>query len=180
MTKIIFIFGLIAGLICASMFFLFFPEEFSDTNMEYQELIGYTSMIIALSTIFFAVKQYRDKHLGGTIKFGKAFLIGLYITLIAGTIYTLSWEIYYRNYGEGFADSYVAQLREGMAADGMTEEAIDEQLASQEAMMKSYKENVAVRLGVTFMEIFPVGLLVSLICALIFGVLLKPKEPSLA
>ncbi|MEM6344168.1 MAG: DUF4199 domain-containing protein [Bacteroidota bacterium] len=180
MIQIVFVFGLIAGLICAAVFLLFFPREFSEMNMENQELIGYTSMIIALSTIFFAVKQYRDKHLGGTIKFGKAFLIGLYITMIAGTIYAVSWEIYYRNYGQEFADSYVTQLRAGMAEDGMTEQEIDEQLASQEAMMEAYKENVAVRLGVTFMELFPVGLLVSLICALIFGVLLKPNESSLA
>lgn len=179
MTKIVLIFGSIAGLICSSTFFLFILKEGNAVDMENGELIGYTSMIIALSTIFFAVKQYRDKHLDGTIKFGKALLIGLYITAVAGVIYTVSWEIYYRNYGTDFADTYVTQLREGMAADGMTEEAIDEQLASQEAIMQAYKENMAVRMGITFMEILPVGILVSLICALIFGVVLKPKSVAI-
>lgn len=176
MTRIILLFGAIIGIINVTMFFISFLGGGIETSMEYGELIGYTTMIISLSAIFFAVRQYRDNHLGGQIKFGKAFLIGILITVVAGLVYTIGWEIYYQNGGSEFTDMYLEQLRAGMAEDGMTEAEIDAQLASQEDMMQAYKENIAVRMGITFMEIFPVGLLVSLIVGLVYGVFLKPKE----
>ncbi|MEL7342270.1 MAG: DUF4199 domain-containing protein, partial [Bacteroidota bacterium] len=134
MTRIILLFGAIIGLINVGMFFLSFLGGNMEQNMEHGELIGYTTMIISLSAIFFAVRQYRDQHLGGHIKFGKAFLIGLLITVVAGLVYTIGWEIYYQNGGSEFTDMYLEQLRAGMAEDGMTEAEIDAQLASQQDM----------------------------------------------
>ena len=72
MKKIVFTFGIIAGVICGGMFFIMAPAD-GQFDFENGQLYGYISMIIALSTIFFAVKQYRDKYSDGTIKFGKHF-----------------------------------------------------------------------------------------------------------
>ena len=87
MKKIVFTFGIIAGFINIMTDILLTNlggEEMMHSNTQW---IGYLVMVIALSLIFVGVKQYRDKHLGGVIKFGKAFLIGLYISLVAGAIY---------------------------------------------------------------------------------------------
>ncbi len=176
MTKLVLIFGVIAGLICGSMFFILHPE---DGQMDFSRgaLYGYLTMAIALSTIFFAVKQYRDKYNDGVINFGKSFMIGLYITLIAGLIYILCWEIYYTNYASDFGDQYVTYLESELATQGLTSEAIETQLSDTRQMMESYSNSRLMRLGLTSMEIVPVGLLISLISALVFGVWLKKKEP---
>ncbi|MEZ4827743.1 MAG: hypothetical protein R3C61_15885 [Bacteroidia bacterium] len=65
MRKIVLIFGSIAGLICGLMFFLNHPADQAEAikNMENGAVIRYATMIISLSGIFFAVRQYRDKYL---------------------------------------------------------------------------------------------------------------------
>lgn len=174
MKKIVLTFGLIAGLICISMFFIMFPSD-GNFNFENGQLYGYISMIIAFSTIFFAVKQYRDKYSGGSIKFGKAFLIGLYVTLIASTVYILGWEAYYSQYGEEFLAQYMEYTKSKMVEDGKSAADIEATLASQKEMMEPYKNNRMIRMAITFIEIFPVGLIMSLLSALLFGVILKKK-----
>ncbi|MEL7005490.1 MAG: DUF4199 domain-containing protein [Bacteroidota bacterium] len=175
MKKIVLIFGVIAGLITGGMFYLNIPEPGETMSFEGGAIIGYVTMIIALSSIFFAVKQYRDKYNGGSIKFGKAFLIGLYITLIASVIYVLLWEVYYNAYASDFGDQYVEYLKKQMIESGKSEADISVEMAEMEKSMESYKNNRGVRFAFTFIEIFPVGLIISLICGVLFGVFMKPK-----
>ena len=76
MNSSTFISGLIAGIVSAITYIILLitGQSLDTDHFENAQVIGYLLMIIGLSTIFFAVKQYRDKHLGGKIKFGKAFL----------------------------------------------------------------------------------------------------------
>ena len=91
MKKIALIFGLIAGIIPSAMFFIMHNDGgFEASQMENGQIIGYITMIVGFSTIFFAIKQYRDTHLDGRIKFGKAFLVGLYITIVASLVYVVA------------------------------------------------------------------------------------------
>ncbi len=178
MKKIALIFGLIAGIIPSAMFFIMHNDGgFEASQMENGQIIGYITMIVGFSTIFFAIKQYRDNELNGQIKFGKAFLVGLYITLVASLVYVVAWEVYSNTLMIGdFSDQYVEYIRGDLAAKGLTEAEIDVELAPQLDMMKLYKENMPFRLAMTFMEIFPVGLIISLISALVFGVILNKKQ----
>lgn len=114
------------------------------------------------------------------INFGKSFLIGLYITLIAGAIYVLCWEIYYTNYASDFGEQYVTYLESELISQGVSADKRAEELSSTRDMMESYSNSRLMRMGLTLMEIVPVGLLISLISALIFGKLLKKKEPLIA
>ncbi|HRG10011.1 MAG TPA: DUF4199 domain-containing protein, partial [Cyclobacteriaceae bacterium] len=59
-------------------------------NFDNGHLVGYTTMVIALSMIFFGIKSFRDNHAAGNITFGKGVLIGVLITLIAGVMYALA------------------------------------------------------------------------------------------
>lgn len=170
MKKIILTFGIIAGLICGSMFFIMH----SDTpDFEGGMLTGYITMIIALSTIFFATKQYRDKYNEGVINFGKAFQVGIGITLVATMIYVLSWEIYYSNFASDFTDQYLSYMKEGLQDKGMTAAEIEAEMAPTAEMMQSYKDNTLMRMGMTAVEIIPVGLIITLISSLVFGKLIK-------
>jgi len=173
MKKIVLTFGIIAGLISSAMFFIMAPGEGETMDFENGHYYGYASMVLALSTIFFAVKQYRDNYAGGVIKFGKAFLIGLYITMVAGVIYALFWEVYMATSDMDFIGQYLDFERGNLLKAGLTEAEITEQLAPTKEMMEKYQNNRPFRMGLTFLEIFPVGLIISLISAGLFAFVLK-------
>lgn len=135
------------------------------------QLFGYLVMILALSAIFLAVRDHRNKNLGGVIKFLPAFGLGLLVSLIAGIAYALGWEIYLAATHYTFMDNYVAQMIEAKRAAGMSGEAFDAYVAQLEQMKEMYR-NPLFRLPMTFIEIFPVGFLIALISA---AILRNPK-----
>jgi hypothetical protein len=157
MKRIILVYGLIAGTIVGSMFFITMPlYEKGILTMENGELVGYSTMIVALSLIFFGIKSYRDNHLEGSITFGKALKVGLLITLIASLIYAITWEVIYNtmtDFVTQMGDKYFEKLR----AEGTTQAKIDE--------YKAIYENPFIRFAMTLMEIAPVGILISLLSA---------------
>jgi hypothetical protein len=168
MKKVVITFGLIGGLVVAILMGInitFFPY------LEIGEVLGYSSMIIALTSVFFGIKSYRDNHQGGSITFGRAFLVGLYISLIASAVYAAGWEIYYNTTARDFMANYTAHTLEKEKAEGATEAEIAERRAEMDKMTEWYK-NPVVRFGWSLFEILPVALLITLISA----ALLRKKE----
>lgn len=168
MKKIVFTFGIIAGLITIAMFFITNPVD-AEGNFQGGELLGYATMIIALSMIFVGIKMYRDKHNNGEIKFGKAFLVGLYISLVACVIYALGWELYLslstagvEGFMKAYAEGGVAKLKESGASAEEVKAAVDKAMAAME-----FYKNPIFRFFMTILEMLPVGLLISLISAAI-------------
>ena len=160
MKKTVLIYGLIAGFISCIGFFLMGRNMDFDKGMIY----GFGSMILAFSLIFVAVKSYRDKHNGGVITFGKAFQIGLYVALIASTIYVLSW-LYSLNYMfPDFAEKYSSYIIAEMQANGASAAEITAKASEMDQFKESYKNPVVVILY-TYMEILPLGIVVALITA---------------
>lgn len=165
MEKPIFVFGGIAGAITIAILTLTIAiSEPGSSHFANSEWLGYLIMIAALSLIFFGVKSYRDNELGGVISFWDATKVGLGITLVASLVYVLGWEIYVNTSGSGFmaqyADAHIQQLKE----DGATQQ----EVADARELMEQYKEmykNPLMRMGITFLEIFPVGLIISMISA---------------
>jgi hypothetical protein len=163
MKRIILTYGIIAGIIVSAM--MWFTLGDGEHDWENGEMIGYSTMVIALSTIFFGVKAYRDNHLGGSITFGKAFLTGLYITLIASTMYVASWLVISANTEQDFMESYIAHTEAKLKESGAPDAEVAAEVQEMRAMGELYK-NPVVKVGFTYMEILPVGLLISLVCAL--------------
>ena len=118
----------------------------------------------ALSLIFVGVKRYRDVECGGVVTFGRAFAIGLGIALVAAVIYALGWELYLAVSGKDFMAEYTASILDRMRADGATPAAIAAKTAEMRSMAEAYR-NPLFRLPMTFVEIFPVGLVVTLVSA---------------
>ncbi len=164
MKKVVLTSGIIAGIIVVGMMYLSMPFHKELNKMGIGEVIGYTTMLLAFSSIFFGIKSLRDNEQGGTITFKRAFLVGLYITLIASAMYAIGWEIYYQTLGGNFMEEYGATQIENMKADGAT---VDELQAFKDEMQMytEYYKNPLFRFGMTLMEILPVGLLVTLISA---------------
>jgi predicted permease len=165
MKKTVLICGLIAGLISTSLFIgLMLLGKAGDDQFKHGMIYGYTLMILAFSFIFVGTKITRDKYNGGGISFGKAFRVGLYITLIASTIYVIVWLIDYYVFIPDFADKYGAHVLESMRASGATQAEIARQGAANSKFSEMYK-NPLFNALITYSEIVPVGLIVSLISA---------------
>jgi hypothetical protein len=134
------------------------------TMMRYGMAVGYLIMLIALSTVFVAIKRYRDTDLGGVIKFWPAFGLGLGISFIAGVLYVVSWEAAVAITHLDFASSYSKAMIAQQQAKGVSAEALARFTAQMEQFKIQYA-NPLYRLPMTFAEIFPVGVLVSLVSA---------------
>ena len=127
---------------------------------------GYLVMLVALTFIFVGVKRYRDVERGGVIKFGAAFAMGLGIAAAAGVAYVVGWETYLAMTDYAFMDEYIAGIVRAREAEGLSATAMAEEMAKLESMRVSYA-NPLFRIPMTFLEIFPVGLFVALVSALL-------------
>jgi len=169
MTRYALIYGAIAGAIAATVLTVGIASDLS--NHTTSLWFGYLVMLVALSLIFVGIKRYRDVECGGVIRFGRAFLLGLGIAAVAGLIYALVWESYLQISGYDFMADYTRSVLKNMQAEGASPAAIQAKAAEMNAMAESYK-NPLFRIPVTFIEIFPVGIVVALISA---GLLRNPK-----
>lgn len=151
---------------------LILPCMGAEIDFDNGMLIGYATMLLAFSMIVVAVKNYRDKYNDGAITFGKAFRIGLWISLIASTIYVITWLIYFYTSGTNFLEEYSAYYLDQMKASGASQTVIDAQAAEMKEFGRMY-QNPFFNALMTYMEILPVGLLLSVIIALIMK--RKPK-----
>lgn len=172
MKKIILSCGLIAGLL-ASAWCAISVRTFPDSvSLNTRTWLGYTSMVLSFSLIFTGIRQYRDNFSGGKITFGKAFRIGLYISLLGSTTYVLLWLISYHFFFPDFAEKYATLMQLQMKADGAPPAEIAREMAAM-AKMSAWFKNPFLNILITYSEILPVGLLISLIAA----ALLKRTSP---
>ncbi len=163
MKRIILIFGIAAGLLVAVPMCLLVGNA-EPGSAATSHFTGYLIMLLALSLIFFGVKRLRDRELGGVIRFVPALLAGLGISAVAGVIYVIGWEITLAVTDFAFIDSYSASAVESARAKGASAADIAAVTAQMDEFRRQYA-NPLFRLPVTFIEIFPVGLLISLISA---------------
>jgi hypothetical protein len=159
-------YGLIGGLVVGIIDFTLFVSLGDNPHLEYGMLIGYSVMLVALSTVFLGIKRQRDKDQGGVIRFWPAFGMGLAISFIASVFYVTAWEASQAISGADFATVYSNAVLEQARAKGESAAAIA-QMAKEMAQFKVQYANPAWRLPMIFTEIFPVGVLVSLISALL-------------
>ncbi|MBS1524757.1 MAG: DUF4199 domain-containing protein [Bacteroidetes bacterium] len=158
------IYGLIAGLFVTLVMDIGMANIY-DTDKQGSMLFGYTTMLVAFSLIFVSIKSYRDRN-GGFISFGRAFQIGLWISLIASTMYVMGWMIEYYVFFPDFYDKSEIHSLAKMKAAGATPALVQakEQYYDQ---VKQMVKNPVVHVLMTYVEILPVGLLVSVVAALI-------------
>lgn len=143
---------------------------FGSEHLGGSELFGYLVMLLALSMIFVGIKRYRDRELGGVIRFGTAVTLGLGISLVASLIYVAVWEANVAMTGDDFAESYANAVIAQREAEGVSDEDLQAELDEMAVWRERYA-NPLYRIPITFTEIFPVGLLVTLASA---GLLRNP------
>lgn len=172
MKKTVLTFGLISGAIMSAMMFGTLP--FMDKiGFDKGAIVGYTSMVLAFLLVFFGIRSYRENISGGTISFGRAFTVGILIMLVSSVCYVIAWEIIYFNFAHDFFDKYSAYVVQQAKSAGGSPEAVQAKLQQMQDFKKLYN-NPFFNAAVTLLEPLPVGLIMTLISALI----LRKKSKS--
>ncbi len=161
MRKTVLIFSLILGTIMCINMVILVNMLYNNPDFKGNDVLGYAAMVVVFSLIFFGVRNYRNKQLGGFISFGRAFKTGALIALVASTIYVVVWLFYYYLFVPDFIDVYTQHvLKNTSAAD----------LAAKTKEMAEFKEmykNPLFTILITYSEVLPVGLIVALVSAFI-------------
>lgn len=178
MRKIVLTFGLTAGAILAAMMLLALPFQ-DQIGFDGGAVIGYTTMVLAFLMVFFGVKSYRDNVARERLTFGRAFTVGLLITVVATVCYVATWEVVYYKLAPDFVDKYAAHVVEKARESGATEAEIAVKTEEMAKFQEMYR-NPLVNVALTFLEPLPVGLIFTLVTAGVLSRKRKEGEPALA
>jgi preprotein translocase subunit SecF len=175
--KIILVFGLISGAI--SSLLMTAAVLFGDRiGLGHSYVLGYTTIVLSLMLVFFGVRSYRDNVGKGQITFSRAFLIGIAITVISCLFYVAAWEIVYFNFMPDFMDKYADSMIQKIQASGKSPAEIQVQVEKINKMRVDYKKPLY-NMAYTFIEPFPVGLVITLLTAAILR-RKTPPQPAVA
>ena len=164
MFRNILIFGVIGGIVVGAPMVLLTALSGGKTLFEGGMVLGYAIMLIALSTIFIAIKRQRDVNGGGVIRFWPALGMGLAITVIATVFYAAAWELAQAISGVDFPTVYGNAMIEKLQAKGASPEKIAAMRAEMAQFAVQYR-NPLFRIPMVMVEILPVGVLVSVVSA---------------
>ncbi|MEL6812103.1 MAG: DUF4199 domain-containing protein [Bacteroidota bacterium] len=135
-----------------------------DLGFAGQEVVGYTTIVLSLSFVFFGIKHFRDKQNDGVVSFGKALTIGLLISLFAALAFGLI-DVIYRYLNPNFVAEYYAyqtsQLETTLSGAEL-EAALSDMEAQREMFSSTFMSFLLMSLTV-----FVIGIIVSLISSLI-------------
>jgi len=157
--------GLLGGLVVSiimlslTMYMKFNPQYEPST------FIGFLSIILANVFVVLGILQQRKDN-SGSISFGSAFKTGLLISLITSTIYVGVWLIIYYNFFPDFMERYGE-----LALKKAKPEDLVKTTAEINQMKTWYKSPILVIL-LTYMEVFPAGIVVAFFASL--GLKRKP------
>jgi hypothetical protein len=163
MLRIVLIYGVIGGFIVAVPMALTLRTTADGAIPDNAALYGYLSMLLAFTMVFVGIKHYRDKVLGGVIRFLPALGVGLGISAVASLFWVVGWELTLAT-GFDFGGAYTQSLVAAAQARGAPAAEI-EQIRIDAAGFLTMYANPLYRLPITFVEMFPIGALISLISA---------------
>ena len=148
--------GLIAAIFLAAMtaYMKFNPGQ------EPSAYLGFMGIFLALIFVILGIKKERENN-NGIITFGKAFLVGLYISIIISTFYVATWLIVYYNFFPDFMEQYGEMVLKNTSAEDLAAK------TTEINQMKEWYKNPIMIILLTFGEILPMGIVVSLIGALL-------------
>ena len=175
MKKTVLTFGLISGVISSLLMVCTMPFANRIGN-DRALVLGYTSIVLSFLLVFFGIRSYRDNVADGHISFAKGFGVGICITLISCLFYVGTWEVLSRTVYQDFMDKYSAAMIAKAQASGASAEVVQAKIDEIQRMKVNYA-NPVYRMLMTFIEPFPIGLLITLISA---AVLRKKARPESA
>lgn len=155
----------IYGLLSAVVLFLLILVLFDDLSYSSQEILGYATMLAALSFIFFGIKHFKDKENNGFVSFGKALLIGMSISVFVGLGIAIADYIYTTAINPDFAQDFLEKSVTTMEATYSGAE-LETKKAELTQQMKDYGGSGFMAF-MMFATVIIMGFIISLISALI-------------
>ena len=167
MKKTVLKYGLISGGIMIGIFtVLMAMSEMTDPlDFDTQEILGYSSMIIATSVVYFGIKHYRDNENNGNITFGKGLAIGLLIVMFPAVLIGAGDVFYTTIINPEWMETYYATYASEMQAT-MSEEEFKTALAQMESEKEMFA-NPMFTFFIMFSTVFLIGLIVAIISSLV-------------
>lgn len=162
MKKVIWIYGLIIGAALSINTIMMMNVMVNNRDFKSNDVLGYGVLIAMFSIIFFGIRKYKTSYGSGFISFGKAFKIGVLIAFIGSSMYVLFGLGYYYLFVPEFLDAYIEIVLKNCTSP--------EELATKTVEMANFKEmykNPLFAIFVSYMEVLPLGIIVTLISALI-------------
>lgn len=156
MKKIIFRNGLLGGLlvstamIITTVFMKVYPDK------EPSMVLGFSSIFLSFLFVIIGIKQ-REALNESSFSFWKSFKTGFYISAIISTIYVLVWLVIYYNFFPNFMESYSNIVLKNAKPEELAAKTLE-----MNYMKEAYKNPILVILY-TYMEVFPLGIIVALI-----------------
>ena len=173
MQKTIFRYGMYGGiLIC--LLFLCSWFLLTDLDLGIQEILGYASMVVALSLVFFGIRHYRDRENSGSLSLGEGLRVGLGISLITALCFGILDVIYVKWLNPEFTETYYTSVLSELEASLPAEEF---KLRKQE--MEAQKElfsSAWMNFFLMFATVFLIGFVISLFSSLVLK--RKPAESA--
>jgi len=176
--KTIITFGLISGVISSLLMVCTIPF-FHRIGFDTALILGYASIVLSFLLVYFGIRSYRDNVANGQITFGKAFGVGLCITLISCVFYVGTWEVLSHTVLRDFMDTYSADMISKAQASGGSAQAIQKQIDDIQKTKVMYA-NPVYNVLMTFIQPFPVGLLIALISAAVLRKKARPESAQTA
>ena len=162
MKKTVLTYGLISAVVAAVLLLIHVPFMENSTK---GLIFGYAGIVLSSLLIFFGVRSYRENVGNGKISFGRAFGVGILIALMSAAGYVAAWEVVYFS-NPSVADHIFDQPVKELKAKQAPQAEIDAAIAQVESFKKMYS-NPFINAAFTFIEPFPVGVLMTLISAII-------------
>jgi len=165
MKNTVFKYGIYSAIAISALFLIgWFVGKGLGLGYSGQEVVGYASIIVSLSFVFFGIKHFRDQENEGKVSFGKAVLIGLLISLFASIAFGIV-DIIYLQLNPDFTTEYythhVAELKESLS--GIELEAALIKMEEEKELFSSPTMSFLLMA----LTVFMIGIIVSVLSALL-------------
>jgi len=159
-------FGLIAGSIIVLIPLLSgFIIGYGPDAYKMGEIIGYSTMLLSLLMIFFAVKEYKEKYPSVQLGFLKVFSIGAGISLIAGIMFGIYNLIHVTYIDPEFMSNYYEYYINNIRNSGAPAAQIEMQISQLEQEKELFMNPIVSFLTMT-VTVFMIGLIISTVSGL--------------
>ena len=156
MKKIIYRNGLLGGLLVSTTMIITTVFMKANPGAEPNMVLGFSSMFLSFLFVIIGIKQ-QESLKDSENSFWSSFKTGLLISAIISTIYVLVWLVIYYNFYPEFMENYSNIILKNTKPEELAAKTLE-----MEQMKEAYKNPFVVILY-TYFEVFPLGILVSLI-----------------
>ncbi len=134
------------------------------------EWLGYIGLFVSMLMLVLGILKRRNYDQGGKLSFGQGFRTGITITLTAGVLFFFMNWAFFEIRGEAWLNRYHAHQVEHIRSNARNPEEATSRLQQFEEEWEKNEaqyKNSSFQAGVMFFTLVPVGVLVSLVGALL-------------